>query len=355
VPLSIPISMAIQQTASDRSTVTFSVTLTDPLLQYTTGTVYVAWAGLTGVVDNVTGLPVAASYTATFGTARSFTATLAPQFRGQGYVRFRTNLTGRADSYVVWQAAQQDQDAAPGTELSIDNAGVTAIVVNAPDNTSYVKWLASASAYPSAATVASSGTTASGTSPYRFNLGVTLALGETVYFTGIPYDQFGTAGQTIQGKKYRETITASKTIQFSAGQLVPYYGVLGTQYTQSNDGAVESIYNESAKFTTSFVLPNGCTITDFAAEVWQAGYYGTQASADLRKQSTGLSIAFVGTTAYAAAWVTVSASLSQVTTGERFTIDAAIIDVNFTYPVDGNARIRAFYITYTSPNTEATV
>jgi len=355
VPLSIPISMAIQQTASDRSTVTFSVTLTDPLLQYTTGTVYVAWSGLTGVVDNVTGLPVAASYTATFGTARSFTATLAPQFRGQGYVRFRTNLTGRADSYVVWQAAQQDQDAAPGTELSIDNAGATAIVVNAPDNTSYVKWLASASAYPSAATVASSGTTASGTSPYRFNLGVTLALGETVYFTGIPYDQFGTAGQTIQGKKYRETITASKTIQFSAGQLVPYQGVVNVDYTQDADGAVRSIYYKAARFTTSFVLPNGCTITNFAVELWQAGTTGVHSEIDLRLQSTSASIAYIASASFSAAWVTISASLSQVTSGERFTIDAQILDVNTTYANDGNARVRAFYVTYTSPNTQATV
>jgi hypothetical protein len=216
VPLNIPISIAFVQTASDRDTVTFTVNAIDPLGQYASAAMFVQWAGLTSVTDNGTGSPVGASYTATFGTPRSFTATLSPQFRGGGYIRFRMNVAGRADSYATWLAAEKDQDAAPNTELSIDNSGATAIAINAPNNVATIKWLASNSAYPSVGSVIAGGTTTGGGSPFAFALGVTLALGSTVYFTGVPYDTYGVAGQTLQVKKTRETISASKTIQFAA-------------------------------------------------------------------------------------------------------------------------------------------
>jgi len=356
VPLNVPVSIAFTQTASDRDTVTFTVYVTDPLSQYVTAPLYVQWAGLTSVIDNQTGNPVAASFSCTLGAGYSFTAHLNPQFRGAGYIRFRMNVAGRADSYATWLAAERDQDAAPNTELSIDNAGVTAIAINTPNNVATVKWLASNSAYPTTAAVIAGGTIASGGSPFLFALGITLALGETIYFTGIPYDTYGTAGQTLQVKKTRETISASKTIQFTASQFVeenvsgvPVWQHLIDQITTGFPGGGYDFF-----FYANFILPDNATVTAVGAELYRDGTHGPVAASFYATpvgSAPGGNFAIVNAT-NTAAWQVVAASCSQSTTGQRF---QAVVELD---PIDNTVvklAFRSISVTYTPANTQATI
>jgi len=185
-----------------------------------------------------------------------------------------------------------------------------------------------------------------------------LALGETVYFTGIPYDQFGTAGQTVQAKKTRETIAATKTIRFAAASFTPYFNaVLGTDYTVDSDGSVRVINGKSPFVSGSFYLPDGCTVTSFAAEMWQE--YGWSVTlTDVSLYLAGATTPIVDLFTFAAggaAWFTLTGSLSQSTTGQAFRVVVGLGDFYDPNPGDGHCRVRTIEVTYTTPNTERTI
>lgn len=367
IPLNIPLSVELIQTASDKTTATFTVTVRDPLGKITSGTVFVAWAGLTGVLDNQTGLPVAASFTATYGTAYSFTATLNAAFRGAGYVKFRATATGRGDGFSNFYAAELDQNATPDLVIDIGNnqssSDVTALasaVVNAPSNSSTIKWLASTSAFPSQASVIASGAVVSGGSPFVIaDLGVTLALGDTVYLSAVYYDSFGTAQTFAQGSAVRETLSAQKTVTFSAGGLFTPYGVAATDFLlDPTDGSFQNVAGNGAYLTGTIPLAEGCTIVSVSASIWQATYYNSHpifsgVQAIFYEDTDATTFASPATVSSAAAWVTVTASCSQATTSKRIVCQVLLLDGFGS--ASATERIRSVSVTYIPDNTQATV
>lgn len=369
VPLTLPLVFELTQTASDRSSVTFSVTLRDPVAGYSSITVDIAWAGFTSVIDNGTASPVGATKVMTLGTAYSFTANLNPQFRGQGYVKFHAAATGRADGYATWFGAETDQDAAPSVEIAIlsnqSSSVFTAkasMIVNAPNNASTMKWLASTSAAPSSASVAATGATVSGGSPFTVaDLGVALNLGDTVFVGIIPYDSFGTAGQFIQAKAVRASITASKTARYPAiGAFVPVGPNLSLVRFSLGGGAW--MLNGTPPQTTNgvflchFTLPENCLITDVYAGVYCAAGGDAQSDGLVYPVDNdgvlGGFIAHIQATQSTVGWQTKHASgIGQTTTGTRFIISH---ELRTNGSIDDSA-MSYYDVVYTSADTQASI
>ncbi|HEY2165154.1 MAG TPA: hypothetical protein VGH04_14240, partial [Gemmatimonadaceae bacterium] len=102
--------------------------------------------------------------------------------------------------------------------------------INAPDNASTMKWLASnGGGYSSWATVDATGTSVAGGSPFIIaDLGVALALGDSVLLSYIFYDALGVSnGIVYHVQATRSNIAAQKTIIFTAGAFVAMVQPLG--------------------------------------------------------------------------------------------------------------------------------
>jgi hypothetical protein len=131
--------------------------------------------------------------------------------------------------------------------------------VSAPSNATSMKWLASTSSQPSAASVISGGTVVSSGAPIFAvsDLGVTLSLGDTVYFTAVYYDVTGSR-TTVQGKKTRENINATRTTRIAAAGLFAPYDP-STQTADTTNGYYHTTGQQGNLATLA--PPQGCTLT----------------------------------------------------------------------------------------------
>lgn len=323
--------LQLDQTSRTANTVTFTVTATDPLNILTSCTVTPSYAGLTSLIDNVTGLP-AVAYTATLGVARSFTATLDAAFRGEGFAKFSTSSTGRYPAYVHYTFGQTDQEAAPGAVISIlsnnsstDPTAKALALINAPDNISSIKWLASTSSFPTQVAVATSGASVAGGSPFLIpDLGVSLALGDTVYLTYITIDAFSVVtGLYYQVKATRQNIVAQKTYNFSIAQVVcqttfntgtANYGIDGSR--PQLDVLPGTSSTSAVFFQLNLLTPDNCTITSYAEDLYELT--GGVVGSSLYRAGSGSPIASVSASP-TGGWATYTSSgLSEVTTGRTY-------------------------------------
>ncbi len=357
VPLNVPLNVEFIQTSRRATTTTFTITVRDPIAKLTTGTVFIAWAGLTSLTDNGTGSPAAASKAVTFGTAYSFTATVGAQFGGTGYAKFRAVASGRGDGYFHWFAAEQDQYASPTVVISIgsnqsssDKTAKASAVINTPDNIATIKWLASTSSYPAQSTVAASGTSVAGGSPFAIaDLGVTLNFGDTVYLTVITIDAFSViTGLFYQAKAVRSNLSATKTAHFNAQGSFDYHGNPlpdGGSISSMGDielsvPTLETIWGQQM----SFGLADGCTVTAIRSELYRddaSASNVTNIYARSAASPTPSSFATV-TGANTGTYAQYAASCSQTSTGIRFYV-SHVLHVSAGV---GKCGIRSFEVDY---------
>jgi hypothetical protein len=267
--------LAIQFTlvSTNANGVTFSVTVTDPLNSLTTCTVTPTYAGLSLLRDLTTGVG-AVAYTATIGVARSFQLIKNPAFQGMGYAKFAATSVGRYPAYVHWFADHLDQQAAPASVITIGASqspttptALVSATVNAPDNCDHILWLASTSAYPSQASVVTSGATVSGGSPFQIaSLGVALALGDTVYLSWVTVDALGViTGIVYHAQATRFQTSAMRTTRYNASAFfMPYsaatlYTILPWAYSPSGFSTTVATASRDSHFCP-LPVPQSATI-----------------------------------------------------------------------------------------------
>lgn len=262
-PLNVPISIKITQTGQNRTTVTFTVVLTDPYGQIVSATTLIAFAGLTGLTLNGSAAP--ASYTATYGSPDTFVATLDPAFNGAGYVRIGAVISGRADSYAVITFHEQNQDAAPTLTMTVQQDGTPQEVLNGNDNTLSWIWLGQTGSMPSDATVRSTGTTTNGR-VLTITHGTVLALGDRWYFKGIPYTAAsagGLEGTIVSGTVDYQNQVASKHLILMGSDFNP----VDPTYTswslgmKGDKGITSNSATKYGYFEAPISLPVGAVLT----------------------------------------------------------------------------------------------
>lgn len=372
------LQVEITQSASADSTAVFTVKVIDPLNFGGTCTVTPDFQGISALHNDTLGL-AAAPFTATIGTAYQFTATLFPPWEvASGYAKFHATKTGWADGWGLWYTSAASQDAEPAMVIAIGNnqsatvfTAKASAVVNAPSNTDHILWLASTSSQPSQGSVIATGATVSGGGPFTIaDLGVNLNLGDTVYLSVQPVDSLGrfTSATFVQGKKTRESIVASKTAFFAVSSFVRMNVPLpttdtvsqapGGDYIQAGFVSGQSL-PQSAMFGANFTLPQNSTVTSISGDVYRdtnsisgqsiGALYGATFGNDIYGAGALATVTAPNT----AAWSTQTASLSQSTTGYRFLMAHFLI----TSASIGNedVRFRAYSITYTSADTQASL
>lgn len=371
-------AVEIAQLSASGSTATFTVTIHDPSGELTATEVNPSMQGLVALNNDTLGVP-ASTWVATIGVPYQFTATLQPPADGGGYVKFRAFHPSFADGWGLWYTSTAAQDAAPSTVIAIGNNQSSSVftakasaTINAPSDTDHILWLASTSSQPSQAAVLAGGATVSGGGPFTIaDLGVNLNLGDTVYLSVQPVDALGRFSNAtfIVATKVRESINASKTATFSLSSFVraqypfPNPDIVtqagGVDYVQAVGNVPGQLTPQQAYFTANFTLPDNCVITSISEDMFASLVgLGSHNTGAVFGAALGTDIysggAFVSVTApNTAAWSTQAATCSQSTTGKRFLIAISLI-TNAAFGTD-DVRFRAFSVTYTSANTQASL
>ncbi len=298
-PFTLPqLEVVVAQVSSIGSATTISVTVLDPQGGGGTCTVTPSSSGVTSVIDLTTGLP-AAPYTATIGVARSFQINLNAPFAGSGYVSFRAVETSRYDGYAVWFGPSALQNAAPAMTIAIgtshsaaDPSATTSAVISGPSNAASLKWLASTSSQPSAASVQATGTVISSGSPWTIadlscNLFVAPATPDTVYLTVVYYDSVGNPQTAAMGSATRDSLISTRVANYSASQFTQSSPPLAPPGTLNSlnwtidegtlgDGSLhmtDDFYapptiTGSAQWSLHPVLPDGATVVAVNVSVY---------------------------------------------------------------------------------------
>lgn len=265
--LNLAVAIRMTQTAQDRTTVTFTVTLYDPMNQFTAVITYIAFAGLTGLTLNGSAAP--ASWTPTYGFPDTFVATLDPAFHGAGYVRITGIAPARQDGYGLMTFHEQNQDAAPTLALSIKSDGTPIAVLSGNDNTLSWSYAYSSSAMPSDGT-ASAGTVVNGRTQ-ALNVGGAQTIGGRFYFKAVPYDgasASGLKGTIISGSiDYQNVADAQKeyTVIAAGFTIVDPSDTFGNAQLKGNKGITSNSTSASFEGEAVIDLPIGTEITGFTA------------------------------------------------------------------------------------------
>ena len=219
------LQVVIAQISSVGSATTFSVTVLDPQGGGGTCTVTPSWSGLTSLIDLSTGLP-AAPYTATIGVARNFQANLSAPLTGAGYAQFKATEVGRYDGYGYFFSGSAQQNAPPTSSIAIAppvgfaTTALASAFVSGPNNAASILWLAStssAAAVSRANVIASGASLSSGAPVFTIaDLGVALALGDTVYLGVVYYDALGNPQTYELSQAKRFNAAGSRTTRYNA-------------------------------------------------------------------------------------------------------------------------------------------
>lgn len=376
--LQTPLLVTIAQTASAGfsdpaagiyPTCTLTVVVTDPA-GLLTGAVNIAIAhqGIQSLTNMTLG-GAAVTFNGVIGTTYTFQATLNKALAGGGYAKFTATKTGGYAGYGTWWSSSAWADAPADVIITILNntsaSDVTAkasLTLNTADNVDSMKWLANTTGTGlDAATIKASGASVSVGPPFSVaDLGVSLALGDTVYVGVVLYNYDGVAMDKLYSAKATRTkLSKSKTAIFSPTRFQTISGPLGAFRSVSTTGVLylDARYIDSLGCVVSgdVVLPQGSTITGVESEVWQEVYSsgGSPAAVQVVFYADGVSFASLSSTSASAAWVTWTASCSQTTTSKKITIEVAMTDL-YANSVD-KYRVRYVAVTYTPADQQATL
>ena len=210
---------------------------------------------------------------------------------------------------------------------------------------------------PTQASTASTGAIIAGPTPFSIaDLGVSLAIGESVYVGVQPRDSLGNSNSLafLQAKVTRANLSATKILQFSAGGSLAAYAPSGG-YTRTVDTVESLSVTDVVAFTGIFDLPDGCTITAVSYECFEAAH-GFQKATECYAYAASIGAAFGAAFASltgtgANAWETRTATVSQSTTGKRLCVDVYLWT---TLSGVGDMKVRTIQITYLPADTQAT-
>jgi hypothetical protein len=239
-----------------------------------------------------------------------------------------TNVAGEIFRATFTESSAMN-GAAAALELGIGNNQSTTdltakafAIVSAPRTATSMKWLASTSSQPSAASVIAGGAVVSSGAPVFSvaDLGLTVSLGDTVYFTAVYYDAAGSR-TGVQGKKVRENVNASKTVRISAAGLFSPYDP-STQTADITNGYYHTA--NGLQGNIAFLpIPKDATLTAVRARTYATArslgnsyWAGFLQRLDDSGTQTQLGSEFDSVTV--AAWETIAlTSLSESTSGAR--------------------------------------
>jgi hypothetical protein len=229
--------------------------------------------------------------------------------------------------------------AVPQGTVAIDAGGNWQATVDGPANTLSFKWSSSTSAYVADATVASSGTLATGSRLLSIT-GGPLTFGQTVFITIIPYTGASAAGVALPSIHIRGaylTYTPSKTTTYAPSAWQDVTDIATRNVPPAHLGTGEFQIYPSAGNTQVFqfqpTVPDGVTLTQAAVDLgWAGASSGAVTSATIRvyrRVATISSATSIGSTTFTTgSQQTKTISLSESTTGRTYYFDVAI--VNFT-------------------------
>jgi len=370
----VALAMRARVTASTATTATVRVAVADPYPQgANSATITYTETGGTGTACSPASggtVTPAATIADVISPANYIDYTVTrPAFRtGTRRVTFTATAAGRVSDSDAVDVPAAEATAAPVLTITIGNnnssSDLTALVsaiVSAPTNAASIKWLASTSSQPSAASTASSGTAVSSGAPVFViaSLSVSLNLGDTVYLTVVYYDALGTLMDgSVQGRATRASLSRSKTAIFAGNRMGVAAFAAGAIVTDASTGAVSlkgTVDGGPAVLTSDFMLAEGGTITGVSCDVWQEVYAGDPSPSFVRVlfYANGSTVASLTSTATAAAWVTRSASCSQTTTAALLTIGVELAEA-YSF-LDDKEKVRTFSVTYLPSSLQATL
>jgi hypothetical protein len=206
-----------------------------------------------------------------------------------------------------------------------------------------------ASGYPAAITVASSGIAVNG-NPGSVNAGGTIAFGQTIAITVVPFTGLSGTGSTLTAIELRGsylTFTASKTANYSPGSFVertnpPWGSTLDSDGNFEMDGSLTSSDQQIA--SNHLLVPSGTTgvtLTQIAVDINYGTALGHPTSVNWtfeRKSGSGVGALIASGSASSVGWQTVTGSLSENSAGRSYIVE--VIRHGGTFgPVVGNCAV----------------
>lgn len=157
----------------------------------------------------------------------------------------------------------------------------------------------------------------------------------------------GSGSIIAQAQVQRPSTYGTKTLNLSAGGMTPYAS--NTTIGRTNSAVyVTNAGPVSGQLVGEFDLPEGCTITQFQADLYDDGTAANRAVAriDLADASGGIST-LGSVTAGGSGWQSLTVGLGDVTTGHRYQV---VITLTNTAILNTAEQAAGVVITYTTPN-----
>jgi hypothetical protein len=271
-------------------------------------------------------------------------------------------------TYVIGGDPVPRAPANPQGTVSIDSNGNWGWSADFPGNAQSIRWSSSTAGYPSDASTASGGALVNLGAGHvaTVNSAGTLAFGQTIFITIVPFSSPSGAGNQLQAVHIRGSYlsyTASKTANYAPSSYnergnTPPYGF--TQDAQNNILCAALPAAPPNHTQTAVMLPlipsgtTGVTITQFALDLWDPGSLGGPIMGwnIYRKTINGGSVLLgTGGTTPGLGWQTKTAAVSENTLGRTYEID-----VFFTNTVvAGTGGAGNVAITYTMSDPKQTL
>lgn len=254
-------------------------------------------------------------------------------------------------SYTIGSNPVPFQSGIPQGTGAVDANGSWSATADLPPSYTSAKYLTSTSAYPSDSSTISTGTVVNGRT-FSVVAGGTLTFGQTLYMTVVPYTAAGANGITgpsihirVAYQNYTNTITA----HYSVGSYRPLSNFnFNAGSTQLN--VVGAVTNTNYGFESLVTIPVGAVVTNVAHEVYLHTTTGAHSVAFIMGRifgPGGYAIIGSGVTTSALDWQTLADTPNITNTGEQYFVQGILGFAGVT-PVDADAALGGFYVTYTT-------
>lgn len=215
----------------------------------------------------------------------------------QGQARWVASATGMNSGTATADIDSLGQDSSQPISLTFDEAGDVLVRFNGASN--QINWkyayntgtAASPPSTPSDASAYPSGTFVAGRAP-SFKLSVGLGLGDIIILKACPTDASGNPGQFVTATASRTNKVGTKTLRIAHTQFV------GRDDTARFRHSAASLFNliaSTERFYANFVLPPGCTLRSFSANIYQATVSDAISATLYRVDGGGSSVMIGGT------------------------------------------------------------
>jgi hypothetical protein len=181
------------------------------------------------------------------------------------------------------------------------------------------------------------------------NIG-TLTLGQRAYISVKAWSGTGASGSgsiIAQTNIIYSSTLGTKYLNLSAGGMTPYAS--NTTIGRTNSAVyVTNAGPVSGQLVAEFDLPEGCTITNFQADLYDDGTAGSRATARLdRADATGGISTLGSVTAGGSGWQSLTVGLSESTTSRRYQVIITLANTAILATAEQAAGV---VITYDTPN-----